>query len=199
MPICAGCREDLPAESFAKDKRRASGLRYKCRACSSQEFKQYQQTPNYRERLQRQVVDRRKRKVVDPKRHWASVAVNNSRARAKTKGLDHTLTVEQLLPLCVGVCPALGCELTYGNDRSLWYAAALDRIDNDRGYTADNVWVISMRANRIKTDATVEEIEAVAGALRLLIDKGLVTVLRKPPRDIREVPPPSPVVNPYAV
>jgi predicted phage terminase large subunit-like protein len=42
-------------------------------------------------------------------------------------------------------------------------------------------------------------VDAMTQGVRLLIDKGLVTVLRKPPRDIREVPPPSPVVNPYAV
>lgn len=35
----------------------------------------------------------------------------------------------------------------------------LDRKDSTRGYVPDNVWVISHRANRMKNNATLEEME----------------------------------------
>lgn len=57
------------------------------------------------------------------------------------------------------VCPVLGIELDYycdagrRNDNSV----SFDRIDPAKGYTKDNVRVMSWRANRIKNDGTAEE------------------------------------------
>ena len=39
---------------------------------------------------------------------------------------------------------------------------SIDRIDPKKGYVKDNIIVVSMRANRIKSDATVDEIWKVA-------------------------------------
>jgi len=39
---------------------------------------------------------------------------------------------------------------------------SIDRIDPKKGYVKDNIIVVSMRANRIKNDATVDEIRKVA-------------------------------------
>ncbi len=46
---------------------------------------------------------------------------------------------------------------------------SFDRIIPTRGYTKGNVIIISNRANRIKSDATVEELERVASFYRQLI------------------------------
>lgn len=42
------------------------------------------------------------------------------------------------------------------------WAASLDRIDSSRGYTKDNVRVISYKANRMKNNATEEQLIAFA-------------------------------------
>ena len=39
---------------------------------------------------------------------------------------------------------------------------SIDRINPKKGYIKENIIVVSMKANRIKTDATVEEIRKVA-------------------------------------
>ena len=39
------------------------------------------------------------------------------------------------------------------------YAPSLDRIDPKKGYTKENTIVVSMLANRIKTDAKIEDID----------------------------------------
>lgn len=39
---------------------------------------------------------------------------------------------------------------------------SLDRIDSSKGYIKGNVWVISLRANRIKNDSTPDELRLIA-------------------------------------
>ena len=46
---------------------------------------------------------------------------------------------------------------------------SLDRIDSTKGYTKNNVQIISWKANRIKAYATVVELETV---VKYMKDKG---------------------------
>jgi hypothetical protein len=39
---------------------------------------------------------------------------------------------------------------------------SLDRIDSSKGYVKGNIWVISLRANRIKNDSTPQELRLIA-------------------------------------
>jgi hypothetical protein len=43
---------------------------------------------------------------------------------------------------------------------------SLDRIDSNKGYVKGNVWVISRRANVIKNNATLEELELLTNNLK---------------------------------
>ena len=62
-------------------------------------------------------------------------------------------------------CPVLGIDLQYSDIGSKKYqtdnSPSLDRIDPKKGYTKDNVVIMSNLANRIKTDATADQIEKV--------------------------------------
>jgi hypothetical protein len=85
--------------------------------------------------------------------------LNRARARAKKHGLDFNLTEEDIkIPTH---CPLLGIELYIAEGRKAVKdnSASLDRIDSSKGYVKGNIWVISHRANTIKSDATIEEIE----------------------------------------
>ena len=42
----------------------------------------------------------------------------------------------------------------------------IDKLIPSLGYTKGNVWVISRRANMIKSDATLEELELLVGNLK---------------------------------
>lgn len=92
-----------------------------------------------------------------------------AKRRARKKGLEHTIThVDIVIP---SHCPLLGIPLiknqgTGGNDNS----PSLDRIDSTKGYTPDNIWVISYKANTIKSNATLEELEHIARGLRAKIE-----------------------------
>lgn len=69
-------------------------------------------------------------------------------------------------------CPVLGIPLSFGkaSDDNGWRdnSPSVDRIIPTLGYVKGNVIVISYRANRIKNDASVEELEKVATFFREL-------------------------------
>lgn len=95
-------------------------------------------------------------------RMWKS-----AQERALKKGLEFSIQVEDIkIPK---ICPLLNRELAIG-DRE--YTPSLDRIDSKMGYTPDNIWVISHRANQIKNDATLEELEKITyNFKKLLLEK----------------------------
>jgi hypothetical protein len=61
------------------------------------------------------------------------------------------------------VCPILGIPLTFirGKGRQK-FNPSLDRIDSTLGYTKDNIQVISDLANKMKQDASRDELVAFA-------------------------------------
>lgn len=57
------------------------------------------------------------------------------------------------------LCPVLGIKLKlcYGHkDRDNSFS--LDRIDNSKGYEKNNIWIVSQRFNKIKNNATLDEL-----------------------------------------
>lgn len=85
--------------------------------------------------------------------------------RAKEKGLEFDLTVDDVV--IPELCPILGVPLVIGEGKGPKpFSPSLDKINPDMGYTKGNVVVISMRANQIKSNASLEEIEKVCQYLR---------------------------------
>lgn len=86
--------------------------------------------------------------------------------RAREKGLEFTIHLDDIV--IPAICPVLGIPIVYsgkGSGRN-WNAPSLDRIDSARGYTTDNICVISWRANAIKSFGTAAEHEAIAQYIR---------------------------------
>lgn len=73
------------------------------------------------------------------------------------------LSVEYFKSLYTEVCPLLNLPLTYSSPpRNVPdNYATLDKIDPMLGYVEGNVQIISFKANRIKNDATLEEMQLI--------------------------------------
>ena len=85
--------------------------------------------------------------------------LDDARYRARRKNLPCDLTRDDIvLP---ERCPILDIPIVIGEGSHSDNSPSLDRIDNQLGYTKDNVRVISRRANRIKSDATLDELIAI--------------------------------------
>lgn len=77
-----------------------------------------------------------------------------ARGRAKKKNREFSLSLSDIrVP---NYCPVLGIKLIAGSGGD--DAPTIDRIDNSKGYTKDNIIVVSMLANSIKCNATPDQI-----------------------------------------
>jgi predicted DNA-binding protein YlxM (UPF0122 family) len=173
--ICSKCRQELPLEAFNKGNS-LYGRRSFCRECE----KKIQNTPDKRKRrreleiLRRQDPEYVKRSNERDKIRVHSnpnsiklALLRSAKQRAKIKGLEFNIDVTDIeLP---EVCPLLGIPLfsSYREEgKTIDYSYSIDRINPNKGYIKGNVWVISYKANRIKNDASLEELELLVKNLK---------------------------------
>ena len=88
---------------------------------------------------------------------------NRLKQSAKSRNIPFDLTMTQLNNLTFPIsCPILGIPLKFNRGSLADDSYSIDRIDSSQGYTIDNIEVISWRANRLKNDATHEELEKIS-------------------------------------
>lgn len=90
--------------------------------------------------------------------------LNKLKAKSKKFGLPFNLTKEDLIP--PEFCPILNIKLNLDRKDSDLTPSA-DRLIPELGYVKGNVRMISMRANRIKSDASLKEIEQIFNYMKL--------------------------------
>lgn len=79
-----------------------------------------------------------------------------ARQRAKEAKLEFSITPEDIkIPF---ECPVLKKPFVYNTP----YGASVDRVDPNRGYSRDNIQVISRKANLMKQNASVDELKEFA-------------------------------------
>lgn len=84
--------------------------------------------------------------------------------RAQLKNIEFTISISDIE--IVDTCPVLGIPIFFYREQMQDNSVSIDRVDNSLGYIPGNVRLISYRANRLKNDATLEEIELVASYIR---------------------------------
>ena len=80
-----------------------------------------------------------------------------AKRRAATMGIEFTITVNNLV--IPDVCPLLETPIKIEDFKNYIDSPSLDRKNPHIGYTKENVWVISSRANMLKNNSTIEELE----------------------------------------
>ena len=140
MKVCSRCKEQPQQKNHCY-----------CKVCHATYHRErYRKKYAHKPRI-KELVERGKRKDHPAQRMFHSAA-----ERARKKGIEFDLDLWKLeVPQ---VCPVLGIPL---DRRDIQHAPSLDRVDPKRGYTHDNVRIISFRANSIKQDATADEIKRV--------------------------------------
>lgn len=93
-------------------------------------------------------------------REVAAKMVRAARARATASGVPFSISVEDIL--IPQVCPAIGIPILVGQNQASDNSPSLDRVIPLLGYVPGNVLVVSNRTNRIKNNASVAELRAIA-------------------------------------
>jgi hypothetical protein len=132
VKVCSKCKEELPLSSFTKHSKNKDGLQGSCRECNKKSSKEW--NANNKD----------------------SLILKRLKERSIQKGLDFDLTVADInVPL---KCPVFGFDLQRNHKVPLFNSPSVDRIDPTKGYTKDNIQIISQLANAMKQNASPEQL-----------------------------------------
>ena len=96
----------------------------------------------------------------------AKLLYKNIKSRCKRIGREFSIELEDII--IPEKCPVFGFELKR-EDKQTWMSApSVDRIDSSKGYIKGNITVVSRRANILKRDAIVEELEQLLNYYKTL-------------------------------
>ncbi len=174
MKPCCTCKIPKPLVDFYKDKSTHDGHEYQCIACRKDARvvlrpiilerkraynKKYKERINANNRLFRDtnkehyIEWQTNRMVTYRPKHL----LNATKRSARVRDLEHTITLEDII--IPTKCPYLNAELTHQMGKGVVSTnSSIDRIDNTKGYIKGNVQVISMLANTMKSNATIEQL-----------------------------------------
>ena len=158
--LCIKCGVTL--DSTTTTWYRAKNYIHKCNDCIREEKREFARNLPNEVKLSRTRKYTENLKNNNPVKYTARQMANSASKRAKALGRDYDLSTEYIESICFDTRPILGCGLKYGGGDKSGESASLDRIDSSKGYTKDNVHVISLKANLMKSDATVEEMKLFA-------------------------------------
>ena len=88
---------------------------------------------------------------------------SQTKRRATHRGQEFNIDLSDIV--IPEVCPLLGLTLDHLSP-DLSSHPSIDRFDSSKGYIKGNVWVISFRANRLKNNATADELYLLASNLK---------------------------------
>src|SRR3990167_4489756 len=93
---------------------------------------------------------------------------NNARTRARAKNLEFSIEVKDInIP---NKCPLLNIPIIINNTKIVTpNSPSLDRINSLKGYTPNNIWVISHRANTAKSNLSLQELKMLADSLEQIL------------------------------
>ena len=145
---CIKCSQWLDISKFYKDKNISTGLKSYCKTCQKKSMSSSEGLADRRERA-------RKRKTANPERcMWYA-----AKDRAKRFKIPFSIKVSDIsIPK---YCPIFGIKLEYGDKTTTNSSPSLDKVIPALGYIPGNVAVISYSANRLKRDASLEDMKRI--------------------------------------
>jgi len=125
----------------------------------------FRRSPNQRWRWQCKKCEG-KRVLRWMKNHPEKEMLQAARSRARHAGLPFDITATDIV--IPETCPVFGVKLQRGTREAHEWAPSLDRNKPELGYVRGNVRVISNKANRLKSDASLDEFRQLVAYLERL-------------------------------
>ncbi len=151
----------LPLTEFTHHPTTSDGLQTTCRGCTREAQRAWRQrNPEDKKKESREYYIKNRsriqaKKLQDPVSH----ILRSVRARAKKFQINFNLTEQDIdIPKR---CPVLNIPLFFTKGKKTNNTPSIDRMDSTKGYITGNTRIISWRANRLKSDATLDEMRSL--------------------------------------
>ena len=159
MKYCNKCETTKSLDDFNNNPKLSDGKRSTCRTCERKYRIEYKESG-------RKAAYLRKHRASGGKTTQDYILENpkkemfyGAKTRAKGSGLDFNITIDDIV--IPDICPIFNIPLFRGKGSSSGNSPSLDRRDNSKGYVKGNICVISNRANSLKRDTTIEDLEKI--------------------------------------
>lgn len=141
---CTKCNDWFDEEDFQDD----VGMCVSC-ACKHKKIHNY---------IDKYAEAKKKYKKENPELVMLSAAKSRAKGRLEFDITRNDIKIPEF-------CPLLSIPLRKGIRHLCPNSPTLDRIDNTKGYIKGNVWVISHRANTLKSDGSLKELIQIGKTL----------------------------------
>jgi hypothetical protein len=92
-----------------------------------------------------------------------------AKKRSEKSGIEFNILKEDIV--IPEFCPVFGFTFQVGDGKGpIDKSPSLDRINNSKGYIKSNIQVISFKANRMKNDCNVDDVEKLLCFMKLVKD-----------------------------
>lgn len=87
---------------------------------------------------------------------------NNLKNSAKKRNIPFDLKLTDIDEIGIPItCPVLGIPIFFHRGNVKDDSISFDRIDSSKGYTKDNLIIVSYRVNKLKSNATLDEMNKI--------------------------------------
>ena len=151
MDSCRHCGVSLGDSNWAEHRRTRKKQDRICTSCYNTKAREYSKRASEKRKIYRS-------------RNVNTTLLSGAKSRANRKGLEFNLEIDDII--IPEKCPVFGVPLERAeggcpDDNS----PTLDRLDSSKGYVKGNVQVISWKANRLKSNGTLEDFRAIVSWL----------------------------------
>lgn len=168
MKKCTQCGEEKELCHFYSNSASKDGKRNNCKICqdkirnawasknkerNNELTKKYRNRPDVKKRRNDQQKEYRSKKLLDWELWY--------KAKKRSEKYNLPFNIDRSDIIIPKVCPVLGIELYITKDKIGDNSPTVDRIIPQKGYVKDNIVVISAKANRLKNNGSLEDIEKV--------------------------------------
>lgn len=164
---CSQCLTTKEISLFYRNSESSDGYRANCKICQNN-LNDLWRSKNREKIAKTRAVYRAKPEILRSRAQLAkiwnrknmeSVLLTHAKKRAKTLNIEFDITKEDVV--IPEFCPVLGIRLEVGMGVHHDASPSIDRMDNVAGYVKNNISVISLKANRIKSNASFDEIKKI--------------------------------------
>lgn len=162
---CLECEEMKPLSEYWANNRWPNGYNPRCKTCNKEKFKvdspdrkmgrpyarlDYDREYRSREHVKERETNARRERVARSPRIIMQITLRHGLKRRPT---DNPATIDDLMRKFEeqgGKCAISGVTLTWAQGKVLPTSISLDRIDQDKGYSADNLRLVCQAVNAFR-------------------------------------------------